>query len=33
MRAVVKNDVKGNDGTVGIDRVKSLEALVSRMAG
>ena len=33
MRAVVKNDVKGDGGTVRIDLVKSLEALVSRMAG
>jgi hypothetical protein len=33
MRAVVKNDVKGDGGKVGIDLVKSLEALVSRMAG
>lgn len=33
MRAVVKNGVKGDGGPVGIDLVKSLEALASRMKG
>ncbi len=33
MRAVVKNEVKGDGGAVGVDLVKSLEALVSRMTG
>ncbi len=33
MRAVVKNDVKGDGGAVGVDLVASLDALVSRMTG
>ena len=33
MRAVVKNEVKGDGGEVGLDLVKSLEALVARMTG
>lgn len=33
MRAVVKNDVKGDGGAIGIDLVASLDALVARMTG
>ena len=33
MRAVIKNEVKGDGGAVGIDLVKSLDALVERMSG
>ncbi|MEP4377464.1 MAG: hypothetical protein ABJ215_13550 [Alphaproteobacteria bacterium] len=33
MRAVVKNDVRGDGGQVGIDLVESLKALVARMTG
>jgi chemotaxis protein histidine kinase CheA len=33
MRAVVKNDVKGDGGAIGIDLVASLDALISRMTG
>jgi len=33
MRAVIKNDVKGDGGAVGIDLVASLDALVARMTG
>ena len=33
MRAVIKNDVRGDGGAVGADLVQSLEALVDRMSG
>lgn len=33
MRAVIKNQVKGDGGAVGIDLVKTLDALVERMSG
>ena len=33
MRAIIKNDVKGDGGVVGIDLVASLDALVLRMTG
>jgi hypothetical protein len=33
MRAVIKNQVKGDGGEVGIDLVKSLDSLVEQMAG
>jgi len=33
MRAIIKNQVKGNGGEVGVDLVKSLDALVDRMSG
>ena len=33
MRAVIKNQVKGDGGEIGIDLVKSLESLVGRMSG
>lgn len=33
MRAVIKNKVKGDGGDIGVDLVKSLDALVERMSG
>ena len=33
MRAIIKNDVKGDGGPIGTDLVKSLEDLVDRMSG
>lgn len=33
MCAVVKNDVKGDGGAIGVDLVASLDTLVSRMTG
>lgn len=33
MRAVIKNDVKGDGGAVGVELIQSLESLVDRMSG